>query len=204
LLLDRFSEVKAGRGQVVCITGEAGIGKSRLVLECRRALAAAGDAVTWLEGRCISFGESIPFLPIIDQLRENFGIEEVDGEPEIIAKVEHGMRRMGELEAHIPSIRYLLAVDPGAPEVSFMDASARRKKLFDATLALPWRGASLRPLVLVFEDLHWMDTSTEEYLDFLMDSVAGVPLMLVLTYRIGYTPPFGSRSFHTTITLHSL
>ena len=200
-LLERFREVKDGRGQVVCIAGEAGIGKSRLVLEFRRALAAAGEAVTWLEGRCISFGQSIPFLPLIDQLRENFRIEELDGEPEIIAKVEHGMRRMGELEAHIPSIRYLLAVDPGAPDVAAMDASARRKKLFDAALALPLRGARRRPLVLVFEDLHWIDTSTEEYLGVLMDSVAAVPLMLLVTYRVGYTPPFGSRSFHTTLTL---
>ena len=87
---------------------EAGIGKSRLVLECRRALAEAGEAVTWLEGRCISFGQSIQFLPFIDQLRENFGIREFDGEPEIISKTEHGMRRMGALEAHIPFIRYLL------------------------------------------------------------------------------------------------
>jgi class 3 adenylate cyclase/tetratricopeptide (TPR) repeat protein len=203
-LLDRFREVKTGRGQVVFIAGEAGIGKSRLVLECRRALAEAGEAVTWLEGRCISFGQSIPFLPLIDQLRENFRIEEFDGEPEIIAKVEHGMRRMGELEAHIPTIRYLLAVDPGDPEVAAMDPSARRKKLFDAALALPVRGAHLRPLVLVFEDLHWVDTSTEEYLGVLMDTVAGVPLMLLLTYRVGYTPPFGSRSFHTTLTLRNL
>jgi class 3 adenylate cyclase/tetratricopeptide (TPR) repeat protein len=203
-LRDRFQEAKAGRGQVVFIAGEAGIGKSRLVLECRRALAEAGEAVTWLEGRSISFGQSIPFLPLIDQLRVNFGIEEFDGEPEIIAKVEHGMRRMGELEAYIPYIRYLLAVDPGDPTVATMDASARRKQLFDAALALALRGARLRPLVLVVEDLHWIDTSTEEYLGFLMDSVAAVPLMLIATYRVGYTPPFGSRSFHTTLTLRSL
>jgi class 3 adenylate cyclase/tetratricopeptide (TPR) repeat protein len=203
-LLDRFRETKNGLGQVVFIAGEAGIGKSRLLLEFRRALAEAGEAVTWLEGRSISFGQTIPFLPLIDQLRENFRIEELDGEPEIIAKVEHGMRRMGELEAHIPYIRYLLAVDPGTPEVSAMDASARRKQLFDAALALPLRGARMRPLVLVFEDLHWMDSSTDEYLRVLMDSVAAVPLMLLLTYRVGYTPPFGSRSFHTTLTLRNL
>ena len=76
-LRDRFHEVKAGRGQVVFIAGEAGIGKSRLVLEFRRALAEAGEAATWLEGRCISFGQSIQFLPFIDQLRENFGIERI-------------------------------------------------------------------------------------------------------------------------------
>ena len=106
-LVDLFREVKAGRGQVAFIAGEAGIGKSRVVLEFRRSLAQAGEEATWVEGRCVSFGQSIPFLPLIDQLRENFRIEESDGEPEIIAKVEHGMRRMGELEAHIPYIRYL-------------------------------------------------------------------------------------------------
>jgi tetratricopeptide (TPR) repeat protein len=204
LLLDRFSEVKAGRGQVVFITGEAGMGKSRLLLECHRALVAAGDAVTWLEGRCISFGESIPFLPIIDQLREHFGIQEFDGEPEIIAKIEHGMRHMGEVEAHIPAMRYFLSVDPGDPAFAAMEAVARRRKLFDAVRALTLRGARLRPLVLVVEDLHWIDTSSEELLSSLMDAVAAVPLLLILTYRVEYTPPFGSRSFYTTLTLHSL
>ena len=204
LLLDRFSEVKAGRGQVVFITGEAGIGKSRLVLECRHALVAAGDMVTWLEGRCISFGESIPFLPIIDQLRENFGIQEFDGEPEIIAKIEHSMRRMGEVEVHIPAIRYLLSVDPGDPAFAAMEAVARRRKIFDAVRTLTLRGARLRPLVLVVEDLHWIDTSSEEFLISLMDAVAAVPLLLILTYRVEYTSPFGSRSFYTTLTLHSL
>jgi class 3 adenylate cyclase/tetratricopeptide (TPR) repeat protein len=204
LLLDRFREVKAGRGQVVFITGEAGIGKSRLLLECRRALAAAGDTVTWLEGRCISFGESIPFLPIIDQLRENFDLQEFDGESEVIAKIEHVMRRMGEVETHIPAIRYLLSVDPGDPAFAAMEAVARRRKIFEAVRALTLRGARLRPLVLVVEDLHWIDTSSEELLSSLMDAVAAVPLLLILTYRVEYTPPFGSRSFYTTLTLHSL
>ncbi|MBI3304223.1 MAG: AAA family ATPase [Deltaproteobacteria bacterium] len=203
-LLDLFRQVKAGHGQVVFIAGEAGIGKSRLLLEFRRALAQAGEEVTWLEGRCISFGQSIPLLPLIDQLRENFRIEEFDGEPEIIAKVEHGMRRMGGLEPHIPYIRYLLSVDPGDPAVLAMDASARRKKIFDALRALTLRGASLRPAILIYEDLHWLDSSSEEYLGSLVDSVAGVPLILLLTYRVGYNPPFGNRSFFTTLNLHSL
>jgi predicted ATPase/class 3 adenylate cyclase len=204
LLRDLFQQVRAGRGQVAVIAGDAGMGKSRLVLELRRALADAGERVTWLEGRCIAFGQSIPFLPLIDQLRENFRIEEFDGEPEIIAKVEHAMRRMGELEAHIPYIRFLLSVDPGEPGILAMDAAARRKRVFDAARALSIRGALWRPLVLVFEDLHWVDAGTEEYLAALMDSVAAVPLMLIATHRIGYTPPFGSRSFQTTLTLQSL
>jgi tetratricopeptide (TPR) repeat protein len=141
---------------------------------------------------------------MIDQLRENFGIEEFDGEPEIVAKIEHGMRGMGDLEPHIPYIRYLLSVDPGDPAIPALEASARRKRVFDACRALTVRGARLRSLVLVFEDLHWVDTSSEEYLGQLMDSVTAVPLMLILTYRVGYTPPFGSRTFQTTLSLRSL
>src|SRR5262245_51418086 len=202
-LRERFNEVKAGRGQVVGIAAEAGMGKSRLVLEFRRALAHAGDTVTWLEGHCISFGQASPFLPLIELLRENFQIDEVDGEPEIIAKVEQGMRRMGELEAHIPAIRYLLSVDPGDAASTALDVLARRRHLLAALRALSLRGAQRRPLVLVVEDLHWVDTSSEEFLNAMLDAVAGVPLLLLVTYRIGYTPPFGSRSFYTTLTLHS-
>src|SRR6266581_220966 len=171
---------------------------------CSSDLAEAGEAVTWLEGQCISFGQSIPFLPLLDQLRENFGIEEFDGEPEIIAKVEHGMRRMGQVDAYIPYVRYLLSVDPGDPVVAALDAPARRKGVLEAMRAMALRGASLRPIVFVFEDLHWIDASTEEYLNALMGSVAGAPIMLVLTYRVGYAPPFGNRSFYTTLTLHTL
>ncbi len=203
-LRERFREARAGRGQVVFVAGEAGIGKSRLLLEFRRGLADAGEDATWLEGQCVSFGQSIPFLPVIDQLRRNFGIEELDGEPEIVAKIEHGMRRMGGLDAHIPYVRYLLAVDPGDPVVSGIDAAARRSRILDAVRAMSLRGAQIRPIVFVFEDLHWVDTSTEEYLTTLMDAVASVPLLLVLIYRIGYTPPFGSKSFYTTLTLHTL
>jgi class 3 adenylate cyclase/tetratricopeptide (TPR) repeat protein len=204
LLVDRFRDAAAGRGQVVFVAGDAGIGKSRLLHELRRALAELALPVTWLEGQCVSFGQSIPFLPLVDLLRKNFGIEEFDGEPEIIAKVEHGAQRMGELAPHVPFIRYLLSVDPGHPAIVGMDAAARRRSVFAALRALALRGASLRPLVLVVEDLHWMDTSSEEYLGSLIDSMAAVPLMLILTYRVGYTPPFRTRSFQSTISLTTL
>src|SRR2546422_2131342 len=203
-LLDRFAEVKNGRGQMVSLVGDAGIGKSRLLLEFRRTLAEAGEDVTWLEGQCVSFGQSIPFLPLADQLRRNFGIEEFDGEPEIIAKVEHSMRRMGELEPHTPYIRYLLSVDPGAPGIAAMDALTRRRNVFDAVRALMLRGAARHPIVFVFEDLHWVDHSSEEYLTALMDWVVSARIMLLMTYRVGYTPTFGTRSFLTTLTLQNL
>ena len=203
-LMELFNRVRGGRGQVVFLAGEAGIGKSRLLLEFRRQLAAANEPTTWLEGRCISFGQSNPLLPVVDQLRENFRIDEFDGEPEIIAKVDHGMRRLGGLEPHIPFIRYLLSVDPGDSAVTVMDAARRRKCIFDAVIAMSLRGATHRPLVFVFEDLHWVDTSTEMYLGGLIDSVAATRILVLATHRLGYSPPFGTRSFDTRITLNPL
>ena len=203
-LTEIYARVQAGQGQIVFIAGDAGIGKSRVLLELRRRLSAAGEPPTWLEGRCISFGQSSPLLPIVDQLRENFGIGEFDGEPEIIAKVEQGMRRLGELEPHVPFVRYLLAVDPGDPAVTVMDAARRRKHIFDAALAMSVRGAARRPLVFVFEDLHWVDTSTEEYLAALIDSIGASRILVLATHRLGYSPPFGTRSFATRLTLSPL
>ena len=204
VLLDRFEDVAAGRGQIIFIGGDAGIGKSRLLFEFRRALDTARHHVTWLEGQCVSYGQSVPFLPLIDQLRKNFRIEEFDGEPEIIAKVEHGMRAMGGLGAHAPFIRYLLSVDPGDPAVTAMDAANRRRLVFAALRALSTRGAAIRPLVLVLEDLHWMDAGSEEYLSSLMDSLAAMPVMLILTHRLGYTPPFRAHSFQSALSLTTL
>src|SRR6266851_1445339 len=82
-LRELFEQVKAGHGQVVFVAGEPGIGKSRLLHEFRREVTASNGHLTWLEGRCVSFGQAIPLLPVIDQLRENFRIDEADGEPEI-------------------------------------------------------------------------------------------------------------------------
>src|SRR5258705_601174 len=203
-LMELFNRVREGRGQVVLVAGEAGIGKSRLLLEFQRRLAATREPTTWLEGRCISFGQSSPLLPVVDQLRENFRIDEFDGEPEIIAKGEHRMRRPGGLEPHVPFVRYLLSVDPRDPAVIAMDAAQRRKRTFDAVLTMSLRGAMRRPLVFVFEDLHSVDTSTEAYLAALIDSVTATRILVVATHRLGYSPPFGTRSFQTTITLSPL
>ena len=204
ILQDLFDKVKRAQGQVACLAGEAGIGKSRVILELRRALAGRGEDASWLEGRCVSFGQSTALLPVIDQIRETFAIAEFDGEPEIIAKVEHGMRQLGQLEEHVPGIRYLLSVDPGNVAFAAMEPSTRRKKIFDAVLATSLRESAFRPMVFVFEDLHWIDTSTEEYLRQLMDSLANARVMLILTYRLGYAPPWGQRSFQTVLPLDAL
>ena len=105
VLRECFERAKSGQGQVVFVVGEPGIGKSRLLYEFRRRL---GDEATWLEGRCISFGQSMAFHPVIDMLKRTFRIEEGDTGNEIGRKVDRAVLQLGEgLRALLPYLRYL-------------------------------------------------------------------------------------------------
>jgi predicted ATPase len=193
LLHERWAEVKAGRGQVICLMGEAGIGKSRLLLEFQRRLT--DEPVTWLTGWCISYGREMAYLPIIDLLKRNFQVEEGDDDATVSAKIERGMEALGEeLRPAIPYIKYLMSVPPGDDTVLSLDAQQRRLRLFDALRAMMLQGGQHRPLVLVVEDLHWIDKTSEEVLLHLADSLPAARVLLLVTYRPGYQNPFGERT----------
>ena len=204
LLHTRFHQASTGHGQVVSLVGEAGMGKSRLLFELRQQLSTAGVQMTWLEGRCLSFGQAMPLLPVRAHLQALFALTDADDTPTIRTKVDAGLHRLGGLEAHRSALQYLLAMDPEEPSLATIEPAARRQRVFDALLALALRCAQHQPLLLIFEDLQWSDRSTEAFLHRLLDAVAGVPLCVLLTYRVGYTPAWGSRSFHTTLTLQPL
>ncbi len=130
-----FEQAKGGRGQVVFITGEAGLGKSRLLLEFRRSVI--DEPLTWLEGHCISYGKRIPYLPIADLIKRNFEIDETDNEEQIVARVEEGAGDWDEATRKtVPYLRYLLNVDPGDEAVAAMDPMERRAGVLDALRAL--------------------------------------------------------------------
>src|SRR5262245_5150272 len=203
LLQERWAEARAGRGQVVFLMGEAGIGKSRLLLEFQRRLA--DEPVTWLTGRCISYGKECTYLPNIDLLKHNLQVEEGDDEALISPKIERDMEALGaELQPAIPHIKYLLSVPPGDEAVLRMDAQQRRLKLFEALQAMMLQGGQRRPLVLVVEDLHWIDKTSEEVLLHLADSIPTARVLLLMTYRPGYQNPFGKRTYTTRIGLRTL
>jgi class 3 adenylate cyclase/tetratricopeptide (TPR) repeat protein len=201
-LWDCFEKARARQGQMVFIVGEPGIGKSRLVHELRRRV---GDQAGWLEGRCISFGRSIPFHPMIDLLRRRLRIEDSDDEPTVIGKIEGELLALGDdLRPILPYVRYLLAVDPGNAAVSRMDSQERRGELFYALRLLLLREAERRPQVIVYEDLHWTDKATEEYLALVADSLPASSVLLILTCRTGYSHPFGEQSYQTRIAPDAL
>jgi class 3 adenylate cyclase/tetratricopeptide (TPR) repeat protein len=202
MLRDYFEQVRAGQGQVVFLAGEAGIGKSRLLLEFRRSLP---EDAAWIEGHCISYGRNIPYLPIIDLLKARYGVEEGDDEARIIERVNAGTAHWDETaRAGIPYLKYLLNVDPGDSSVLEMDAMARRAGIFDALRASAIQNAGENGSVMVVEDLHWVDEMSEEALAAVVDVIASVPMLLLLTHRPGYVHSLGERGHFSRVALRHL
>ena len=198
-----FDQAKRGRGQVVFITGEAGLGKSRLLHEFRRS--ALDEPLTWIEGHCISYGKRTPYLPVSDLVRRAFGIEEGDHEEHIVAKLEESTREWDDpTRKTVPYLRYLLNVDPGDASVGTMDPMERRAGILDALRALLIQESRNRPLVIVIEDLHWVDEKSEEALAAIVDAIQSTPTLMVLTYRPGYAHSLGDRTYFSRLALNHL
>jgi class 3 adenylate cyclase/tetratricopeptide (TPR) repeat protein len=196
-LVDAFERARAGQGQVAFLVGEAGIGKSRLLLELRRRVA---DSAAWQEGHCLSFGKAMAFHPLVDLLQRQFGVEEGDGEAAIATKIERGVTTVGAALGPVaPYLRALLSVDPGDADVRAMSPAQRRGETFEALRRLLVHAADQRPQVLVIEDLHWIDGASEQFLTALVDSVPALRALLIFTYRPGYASPFGERTYFTRV-----
>jgi class 3 adenylate cyclase/pimeloyl-ACP methyl ester carboxylesterase len=203
LLRDSFAEAQAGRGQAVFVYGEAGIGKSRLLLEFRQHAEPAGARS--ILGRSVSYGHAIAHLPVLDFLRDLLGIKEGDGLETMLDKLAIGVREAGdEVAWTAPFLRSLLSLDPGDPTVAAMNPGQRKGRTAEAVRDLLLAHCRKRPLVLVVEDLHWIDPHSEDILRVLLDGMAADPLMVVLTYRPGYAQTFGEQTYFTRITLRAL
>jgi predicted ATPase/class 3 adenylate cyclase len=195
-----WATARGGRGQVSLVVGDAGIGKSRLLFELQHRI---GNAATWIQAECISYGQSIPFLPLAAMLKRTFGIDDDDREADVIDKVRRGCAFLdGEAPAVEPFVRYLLSVDAGDPAIVRMDPAQRRAQVMAALHRLTAAGSRRRPIVLAVEDAHWIDTATEGYLTSLVDSIPGLPVLLIVTYRPSYQQPFGERTYFRRIALH--
>jgi class 3 adenylate cyclase/tetratricopeptide (TPR) repeat protein len=204
LLQDCLARVKTGHGQVVGVVGEPGAGKSRLLYEFRRSLA--NDRVTWLEGQCMSYGHATPFLPIRTILAANFEVEEGDNLLQIQEKLRSGIQRLDpSLESILPYLGELFGLSDTQNAVSTLDPKERGQRTFEAIRALTLAGSKRRPQVLVFEDLHWIDKSSEDCVfKFLTESVTRAPILVLTTHRPGYTVRWADKTYYTQIALDLL
>ena len=202
-LEELLRQVQAGQGHVVSIVAEAGGGKSRLLYEFR--LRCQNKSVTYIEGRCLSYGSSIPYHPIIDVLRNNSGITESDRLETIIDKVHFALQEVGmDVEESAPYLLQLLGMKEGTEPLAMLAPEAVKNKTFEILRQMSLQGSQQRPLIFEIEDLHWIDKTSEDYLASLVESLAAASLMLLVTYRPGYRPPWIDKSYATQIALRSL
>jgi DNA-binding NtrC family response regulator/predicted ATPase len=201
-LVESFHRAVDASGQVTFVAGDAGIGKSRLIEEFRRSVADTGHL--WIEGRCASYGSRTAFLPIVDGVRRYLGIDDRDDETGSSAKIDAKIQALGlDLSWTRPFLRGLLSMETDAAHAG-LDSASRRSETFRAIKAILLREAERQPVVLIVEDLHWIDEASEELLSFLAESIPTARAMLVCTYRPGYQHRFGDRSYHQRLTLTAL
>ena len=203
LLLDGFQRAKLGRGQAFSIVSEAGCGKSRLLYEFRKAVAS--EDVTFLEGKCLSYSKGIAYHPVIDILKSNFDIHEGEGDQEVREKVKKGLSLIGLDEAStLPYFLELLSVKESGIDQISMSPEAKKDRISEAIKRIVLKGSEVRPLIIAFEDLHWIDKSSEDVVRIHLESIPGSRVLLIFTYRPEFVHTWGARSYHNQLTLHRL
>jgi len=202
-LLNVFDKVKSGLGQVVGLVGEAGVGKSRLLHEMRNRLPP--DEYIYLEGRCLQYGSSMAYLPVLYILRSYLDINEGDHEFLIKKKMDDKILGLDEkLKAVIPPFQSLLSLKVDDEGFAKLEPNLKRERTFEALRDILIRGSQERPLILAIEDIHWIDKTSEAFFDYMIGGMANTPILLILLYRPEYTHSWGSKSYYTKVGLDQL
>ena len=193
----------AGHGQVVALVGEAGVGKSRLVYECVQAHQTPGWLV--LESASVSYGKATPYFPVIDLLKRYSHVEEHDDTRTIRAKVTGQVLTLDPaLQDTVPALLALLDAVPEDSPFLRLDPPQRRQRTLDALKRVLLRESQEQPLLLVFEDLHWIDSETQALLNSLVESLPTARLLLLVNYRPEYQHGWGSKTYYTQLRLDPL
>jgi tetratricopeptide (TPR) repeat protein len=184
------------------VVGEPGVGKSRLVYEFLHAHSRGWRV---LESTSTSYGKATPYYPVIDLLKGYFQIEEHDDARTVRAWVtEHVLKLDETLQETIPAFLWLLDTLPEDSPFLQLEPAQRRQRTLDALKRVLLCESRVQPLVLVFEDLHWIDTETQALLDSLIESLPTARLLLLVNYRPEYQHGWGSKTYYTQIRLDPL
>ncbi|MBI3329574.1 MAG: AAA family ATPase [Nitrospinae bacterium] len=202
-LRQALERAAAGHGQVVALVGEPGVGKSRLVYE----FIHSHRTHRWLilESTSVSYGKATPYLPVRDLLKAYFKIHERDDQREIREKVTGKLLTLDRaLEPTLPAFLALLDVPVEDAAWQAFDPPQRRQRTLDAIKRLLLRESQVQPLLLVFEDLHWIDTETQAVLDSLLESLPSAQVFFLVNYRPEYQHTWGSKTYYTQLRLDPL
>jgi class 3 adenylate cyclase len=182
---EALDRARAGHGQLAAVVGEAGLGKSRLFWEFTRSHRTDGCRI--VEAGSVSYGKATAYLPVIDLLRAYFEIETRDDGRKILEKVTGKLLSLDRaLEPSLPAVLTLLDVPLEDAEWARLDPQQRRQRTLDAVKRVLLRESHVQALVVVFEDLHWIDGETQALLDSLIESLPTARLLLLVNYRPEY------------------
>jgi predicted ATPase len=180
--------------------GLAGVGKSRLVYEFVHSHRTQGWLV--LESASVSYGKATPYFPVIDLLKRYAHVEDGDDARTIRAKVTGQILTLDEsFQDTIPPLLSLLEALPEDSPFLKLDPPQRRQRTLDGLKRILLRESQVQPLVLVFEDLHWIDSETQALLDSLVESLPTTQLLLLVNYRPEYTHSWGNKTYYTQLRL---
>jgi class 3 adenylate cyclase/tetratricopeptide (TPR) repeat protein len=194
---------RAGYGQVMAIVGDAGIGKSRLLWEWTHSEQMRDCLI--VQSGAISLGPSPINYAAIDLLKAYFQIDERDGEREVRLKVTHKVLGLEpSLGTFLPALLALLDVSTCDEKWEALDSLRRRQRMLEAIKRLFVHESLVQPLVLVFEDLHWVDSETEVLLDNLVESLPSAKIMLIVSYRPEYRDHWGDKNYYTSLRIEPL
>jgi class 3 adenylate cyclase/tetratricopeptide (TPR) repeat protein len=196
-------QVGAGHGQLVALVGEAGVGKSRLVYEFVHSHRARDWLV--LESASVSYGRATPYFPVLDLLKRYAHVEEHDDTRTIRAKVTGQVLTLDEtLQDTIPALLALLDALPEDSPFLRLDPPQRRQRTLAALKRVLLRESHGQSLLLVFEDLHWIDSETQALIESLVESLPTARLLLLVNYRPEYQHGWGSKTYYTQLRLDPL
>ncbi|HYL60446.1 MAG TPA: adenylate/guanylate cyclase domain-containing protein, partial [Candidatus Acidoferrales bacterium] len=197
-----LGRARDGHGQIVAAMAEAGVGKSRLFHEFK--LRSGGDALV-LEAFSVSHGKASSYLPVVDLLKSYFRIADRDDERTRREKVTGKVLALDRaLEETLPHLFALLAISADDAAFEEMDRSIRRRRTRDAVKHLILRESLNQPLLLIFEDLHWIDSESEEVLNLLADSIGTARILMLVNYRPEYRHQWGNKTYYTQLRLDPL
>jgi predicted ATPase/class 3 adenylate cyclase len=202
VLRREIEEAAKGVGQVVGIVGEAGIGKSRLCFEfaedCRR------KDIRVFEARVLAHGRATPFQPVLELLRDFFGIKPEDAADVARGRVKERFGVISDSELLLQHLLEFLGIGEAKAAPSRADPKARKLQLLDFVRTLVRSGPRDTPTVVIVEDLHWIDSASEEFVEALADAVVGTSLLLIVNFRPGFTAPLMQKSHYKQINMPPL
>jgi predicted ATPase len=191
-----------GYGQVVAVAAEAGAGKSRLVFEFKRTL---DPGFLVLEAFSVSHATASAYLPLVEFLKGYFQIGPDDEDAERRDKIKRTVARFGhDMDDTLPYLESMLGTAGVLDPLRLMDPAVKQQRTLTGIRRLLKRESLQRPLVVVFEDLHWLDPGSDAFLNSLVEDIADAPILLLVNYRPGYQPPWVDNPHCTALRLQPL